>query len=104
MFVGLNGGFQTLAPCENFLRVLLIFPELRLRYLLLKNFKFATLPGCVKENLATPGLCASARQILLSVLQSQSILSAGLDLNTAFLRATRIYAKHQEHHARYSNA
>jgi len=67
----LDGRLQSLALCEDFLRVLLVLPEIGAGNLLFNGFEFAALSGSVKESSEVPGFGASIHQILLSALQSR---------------------------------
>lgn len=80
--VSLYRGFQAFALSKDLLRILLVFPEVGAGYLLFDGFQFAALSGGVKENSEVPGLDASGRQILLSVLQSRMLLEVSLNLGT----------------------
>jgi len=69
--VRLESGFEPFALRQNFLRVLLVFPKLRTRDLLLDGVKSATLLWSVKENSELLEYAAANRRILLLVLQSR---------------------------------
>src|SRR5690348_3348607 len=106
MLVRANGRLQTLALREDWLRILLAFPEAGVGYLLLDGFQFATLSGGVKENSEVPGLDALVRQILSPVLQSRLLLKAsGFQVarraeNPAARAARQLFPPQPQHTAR----
>jgi hypothetical protein len=89
VLVRLNRRLQSLALREDFLRILLVFPEVGAGYLLFDRFQFATLSGGVKENSEVPGLAASTPQILLSVPQSRLLLKIVLNFSLPRAPETR---------------